>query len=57
MLAGLSTRRYAPGLEPVGEVEASGTSRSAVSRRFCHRTRVALAELMARTCRGSDSAP
>ena len=37
MLAGLSTRRYPVGLEPVGErVEASArsTSKSAVSRRF-----------------------
>jgi len=51
MLAGLSTRRYGVGLEPVGsEVEASaiGTSKSAVSRRFVALTRTALAELMAR---------
>ncbi len=37
MLAGLSTRRYPVGLEPVGQrVEASArsTSKSAVSRRF-----------------------
>src|SRR6266516_3821939 len=37
MLAGLSTRRYPAGLEPVGEEvdqQASGTSKSAVSRRF-----------------------
>jgi putative transposase len=36
MLAGLSTRRYRAGLEPVGtaiEAQARGTSRSAVSRR------------------------
>lgn len=50
MLAGLSTRRYATGLEPVGsavEQQASGTSRSAVSRRFVQLTRTALEELMA----------
>jgi len=37
MLAGLSTRRYQAGLEPVGEqvdVQASGISKSAVSRRW-----------------------
>ena len=37
MLAGLSTRRYAASLEPVGaavEEQAAATSRSAVSRRF-----------------------
>ncbi len=48
MLAGLSSRRYEVGLEPVGEVEGSGTSKSAVSRRFIARTRTALGELMAR---------
>jgi transposase-like protein len=49
MLAKLSTRRYANGLEPVGEqVEkvASSTSRSAVSRRFVAATESALAELL-----------
>jgi len=37
MLAGLSTRRYPVGLEPVGqrvEKSARSTSKSAVSRRF-----------------------
>ncbi len=48
MLTGLSARRYQVGLEPVGDVEASGTSKSAVSRRFVERTRTALGELMAR---------
>jgi putative transposase len=48
MVAGLSTRHYKVGLEPVGEVSGSGTSRSAVSRRFVERTRVALAQLMAK---------
>jgi len=50
MLAGLSTRRYPVGLEPVGEqVEqaAKSTSKSAVSRRFVERTQTALAELLA----------
>jgi len=50
MLGGLSTRRYGLGLEPVGtEVEqrASGTSKSAVSRRFVAMTQTALAELLA----------
>jgi hypothetical protein len=48
MLAGLSSRRYEVGLEPVGDMEGSGTSKSAVSRRFIARTRTALGELMAR---------
>ena len=50
MLGGLSSRRYAVGLEPVGEkVErtASATSKSAVSRRFVAMTETALAELLA----------
>jgi hypothetical protein len=41
MLAKLSTRRYPAGLEPVGTQVAkasSGTSKSAVSRRFVART-------------------
>jgi transposase-like protein len=51
MLAKLSTRRYHHGLEPVGsraEQASSGTSRSAVSRRFVAATEHALAELLAR---------
>jgi len=48
MLAGLSSRRYEVGLEPVGAVEGSGTSKSTVSRRFVERTRTVLGELMAR---------
>lgn len=48
MLAGLSSRRYRVGLEPVGDLGARGTSKSAVSRRFVARTRTALGELMAR---------
>ena len=50
MLAGLSTRRYPVGLEPVGEqVEqtARSTSKSAVSRRFVAQTETALADLLA----------
>lgn len=52
MLAGLSTRRYRVGLEPVGsQVEAAATatatSKSAVSRKFVAATETALAELMA----------
>jgi transposase-like protein len=51
MLAGLSTRRYPAGLEPVGDqvdAQASGTSKSAVSRRFVAATAERLAELLAR---------
>ena len=50
MLAGLSTRRYPVGLEPVGtrtEQAATSTSRSAVSRRFVAATETALVELLA----------
>jgi Transposase, Mutator family len=50
MLGGLSTRRYPVGLEPVGvqvEQAATGTSKSAVSRRFVAMTHTALAELLA----------
>ena len=49
MLAGLSTRRYPVGLEPVGtrvETSARSTSKSAVSRRFVAATETALAELL-----------
>jgi putative transposase len=57
MLGGLSTRRYRVGLEPVGvgvEQAASGTSRSAVSRRFVAMTHTALAELMSADLSGLD---
>lgn len=50
MLAGLSTRRYPVGLEPVGtriEQAATATSKSAVSRRFVAATETALAQLLA----------
>jgi putative transposase len=49
MLAKLSTRRYQAGLEPVGsrvEQDATGTSKSAISRRFVAATERALAELL-----------
>jgi putative transposase len=49
MLGGLSTRRYPVGLEPVGtqvQQAATGTSKSAVSRRFVAMTHTALAELL-----------
>ena len=51
MLAGLSSRRYARGLEPAGtaaEEAASATGKSAVSRRFVAATETALAELMSK---------
>jgi len=50
MLAGLSTRCYPVGLEPVGqrvEQAAVSTSKSAVSRRFVAATETALAQLLA----------
>jgi putative transposase len=50
MLAGLSSRGYRAGLEPVGtdvEAQAGATSKSAVSRKFVAATETALAELMA----------
>src|SRR5947208_5695020 len=50
MLAGLSTRRYPVGLEPVGtrtEQAAVSTYKSAVSRRFVAATETALAQLLA----------
>src|SRR6266508_1605347 len=51
MLAGLSGRRYHSALEPVGETveaTASGTSQSAVSRRFVTATAERLAEFRSR---------
>jgi len=50
MLAGLSTRRYRVGLEPVGEQvsgSASSTSKSTVSRKFVAMTEHALGDLLA----------
>ncbi|GAA3224026.1 hypothetical protein GCM10020216_037350 [Nonomuraea helvata] len=49
MLGKLSTRRYQLGLEPVGatvEHASTGTSKSAISRRFVAATERALAEMM-----------
>ena len=57
MLAGLSTRRYPVGLEPVGvqiTEKATATSKSAVSRRFVAMTETALAELLSRDLSGLD---
>jgi len=57
MLAGLSTRRYPVGLEPVGQQVAetsSATSKSAVSRKFVAMTETALAELLSRDLSGLD---
>jgi len=57
MLAKLSCRRYQAGLEPVGaavEQTATGTSKSAVSRRFVAATERALAELLAADLSGLD---
>jgi putative transposase len=57
MLAGLSTRRYPVGLEPVGErvaEKSSATSKSAVSRRFVAMTETALAELLSQDLSGLD---
>jgi putative transposase len=57
MLAGLSSRRYGVGLEPVGEqvaAESGSTSKSAVSRRFVKATEQALADLMNADLSGLD---
>ena len=57
MLAGLATRRYGVGLEPVGEqVEATSrsTSKSAVSRKFVKATESALGELLGADLSGLD---
>ncbi|MDT5303908.1 MAG: putative transposase [Mycobacterium sp.] len=57
MLAGLSTRRYPVGLEPVGgqvDEKSSATSKSAVSRRFVAMTETALVELLSRDLSGLD---
>ena len=57
MLAGLSSRHYPVGLEPVGqdvEASASSTSGSAVSRKFVKATETALTELLAADLSGLD---
>lgn len=47
MLHGLSCRRYNSGLEPVGsEVQACGTARSSISRRFAAYASKALGQLL-----------
>src|SRR4051812_43206025 len=60
MLAGLSTRRYRLGLQPVGagvEPAARSTGKSAVSRKFVAATESALAELMAADLCALDRVP
>ncbi len=57
MLAGLSTRRYQVGLEPVGartEQAATSTSKSAVSRKFVAMTATALDQLRSADLSGLD---
>jgi putative transposase len=57
MLAGISTRGWQAGLEPVGteiEQQATSTSKPAISRRFVKATEAALAELMSRRLDGLD---
>jgi transposase-like protein len=57
MLAGLSTRRYPIGLEPVGEhtqARSRSTSKSAVSRKFVAMTETALTDLLATDLSGLD---
>lgn len=54
MLAGLSTRRYDAGAEPIGDVAATGTSRSAISRRFVAGTTAKLAEIFGRDLSNCD---
>jgi hypothetical protein len=57
MVAGVCTRRYPVGLEPVGERTeraATATSKSAISRRFVAATETALAELLAAPLHGLD---
>ena len=57
MLAGLSTRRYGLGLEPVGAAvteSARAPSKSAVPRRFVKMTETALADLLAADLSGPN---
>jgi transposase-like protein len=57
MLAGVSTRTYPVALEPVGEqvdLDATSTSKSAVSRKFVAMTETALADLLAQDLTGLD---
>ncbi len=48
MLAGLSSRRYEAGLEPIGELAATGTAKSTISQRFVEGTQRKLDELLSR---------
>ncbi len=48
MLAGLSTRRYEAGLEPIGPVASCGTQKSAISQRFVEGTQRKLDALLSR---------
>src|SRR5579859_2066031 len=48
VLNGLSTRRYRRGLEPVGDLPALATGKSAISRRFVAGTQRKLKELLSR---------
>jgi len=54
MLAGLSTRHYRAGLEPMGKLEPKATGRSAISRCFVAGTSRKLAELMGRDLKELD---
>lgn len=54
MLHGLSTRNFAFGLDDIGEVEASGISKSSISRRFARMTQEALGELLDKPLDGID---
>ena len=58
-LAGLSSRRYPVGLEPIGQQVAeiaSATSKSAVSWKFMAMTETALGELLSKDLSGLDVA-
>lgn len=48
MLVGVATRSYARSLEPLGDVKARGTSKSAVSRRFVAATSAKVKERLSR---------
>lgn len=57
MLAGVSTRDYAPALEPIGDLDSSSASRSSVLRRFVAKAAARrLWRSAPRICRGSRSA-
>src|SRR4051794_39925356 len=56
MLAGVATRRHVDVAEPVGPIDATALSRSAVSRRFVAATEQAMSELLARDLSSLDTA-